>query len=585
MTSCGLNDHSFWKYTYVSGDGSGAGGTWEDRSANLPAQGDPVGDFDTQASYDLLVNVHPSDENTVFIGGTNLYRSTDAFATSTNTKWVGGYSPANDITQYANHHPDQHILIFSQSNPNGMYSGHDGGLSKTTNNMADSIAWVPLNNGYYTTQFYSVAIDPATSGSNKIYGGMQDNGTYFTNSTSSSTPWNSVLSGDGSFCAIQNGGNTALISVQEGQVFMGTIQSSGNIGPFARVDPVGGSGYLFINPFILDPNDSNIMYLAGGDRVWRNSDLSGIPLNSSKDPATTNWTELTNSAVTGESVTALGLSDSSPNRLYYGTASGQVYRLDNAHTGNPTPTDVWTGKGFPDDSYINCITVNPDNADEALLVFSNYKVVSIFQTDNGGNSWTPVSGNLEENPDGAGNGPAVLWVDALNGSGSSIFFAATSTGLYSTTTLNGPSTVWVQEGASAIGNVIVDMVKVRAVDGLVVAATHGNGVYSNTFPTSVEEEDSSLPEEFALHQNYPNPFNPSTAISFALARASQTSIKIFNIQGKQIASLLNEYKKSGNHTISWDGKDKNGREVASGVYYYRIVTPFNTATRKMTLLR
>jgi len=120
---------------------------------------------------------------------------------------------------------------------------------------------------------------------------------------------------------------------------------------------------------------------------------------------------------------------------------------------------------------------------------------------------------------------------------------------------------------------------------LVVAATHGNGVYSNTFATSVEEGDSSLPEEFDLHQNYPNPFNPSTTISFSLVRDSQTSIKVFNIQGKQIATLLNEHRKSGNHTITWDGKDKNGREVASGVYYYRLETPFNVATQKMTLLR
>ncbi|TDI92930.1 MAG: T9SS type A sorting domain-containing protein [Caldithrix sp.] len=581
----GLNDHSFWKYTYLSGDGSGAGGTWEDRSANLPAEGDPVGDFDTQGSYDLLVNVHPSDENTVFIGGTNLYRSTDGFATGNNTKWVGGYSPANDISQYANHHPDQHSLIFSPSNPNGMYSAHDGGLSKTNNNMADSIAWIPLNNGYITSQFYTLAIDQTSSGSNKIYGGMQDNGTYFTNSTSSSTPWNNVFSGDGSFCAIQNGGNTALLSVQEGKVFMGTIQSSGNIGPFVRVDPDGGSGYLFITPFILDPNDSNIMYLAVDDRVWRNSDLSGIPLNFDQDPTSINWFELTNSAVGGESVTALGVSDSPPNRLYYGTGSGQVFRLDDAHTGNPIRTDIWTGKNLPVDSYINCIAVNPDNADEALLVFSNYAIISIFQTDNGGDSWTPASGNLEENPDGSGNGPAVLWVDMLSGAGSSLFFAATSTGLYSTTNLNGSATVWTQEGASTIGNVIVDMVKARAVDGLVVTATHGNGVYSNIFAPSVKAGDSALPETFVLHQNYPNPFNPSTTIAFFLARDSQTSIKVFNIQGKKITALLNEHRKSGSHTIIWDGKDQNGREVASGIYYYRLETPFNIATQKMTLLR
>ena len=70
------------------------------------------------------------------------------------------------------------------------------------------------------------------------------------------------------------------------------------------------------------------------------------------------------------------------------------------------------------------------------------------------------------------------WIKILHFNGQTIYFAATSTGLYSTTELNGTQTVWAKEGADTIGNIIVDMVEAREIDGLVVVATQGNGVFS-----------------------------------------------------------------------------------------------------------
>jgi len=109
----GLNDHSLWKYEYLTGDGAGANGTWTNRSDNLPADGGNTGDFDSQGSYDLVIKVKPDDENFVIIGGVNLNRSTDGFATTGNTAWIGGYTTSNNsYATYPNHHPDQHSLIF-----------------------------------------------------------------------------------------------------------------------------------------------------------------------------------------------------------------------------------------------------------------------------------------------------------------------------------------------------------------------------------------------------------------------------------------------------------------------------------------
>lgn len=568
----GLNGHSFWKYTHNTT-------SWANRSANLPAYGPPVGNYDSQGSYDMLVKVKPDNENVVFIGGTNLYRSTDGFASSGNTAWIGGYATANNVTQYPYHHPDQHSLVFLPSNSAAMLSGHDGGISKTTNNLATPVAWDSLSHGYFTTQFYTIAIDHATGGSDRVMGGMQDNGTWQTTASSVSTPWSEIFGGDGAYCAYSNGASLLYISAQNGLIY----RFNSALTQWTRVDPTGGTGYLFINPFVLDPNNTNVMYLAGGDRIWRNSDLTAIPLFS---PNTTsvNWTNLANTVVAGQAVTALEISTTPANRLYYGTNTGNLYRLDNANNPASVPTNV-TGGTFPAGAFISCIAINPANADQVMAVFSNYSVLSLFYSSNGGSSWTNVSGNLEQNPNGSGNGPSTRWASILNAGGTTYYFVASSTGLYSTTTLNGASTVWAQEAATMIGNVVVDMVKSRQADGLVVVGTHGIGVYSGDVITGIEPLAGQIPAAFTLKQNYPNPFNPSTNIEYAITKKSPVRLTVYNIQGQTVAELVNEVQSPGSYNIKWNGKDRYGKEAASGVYVYRLATDDFAASGKMMLVR
>jgi hypothetical protein len=306
---------------------------------------------------------------------------------------------------------------------------------------------------------------------------MQDNGTWLTTTTSETIPWINAFSGDGAYCAIANGRTSYYVSSQLGNMYRLVLNNSGELSQWTKVSPSGGSGYLFINPFLLDPNDTRMMYLAGGNRIWRNGDLTMIPLFSNST-TNVNWTQLTSTSVSGTTITALGISTNPANRLYYGTQDGRLFRLDNANSGNPFRTDVGTGKGFPADAYVSCIAVDPAQANEALVVFSNYSVPSLFYTSNGGTNWINVSGNLEQDPDGSGNGPSTRWAEILPITGNTYYFVATSTGIYSTTSLTGASTIWALEGASAIGNVVVDMIATRQPDGLVVAATHGQGIYS-----------------------------------------------------------------------------------------------------------
>ena len=557
---------SFWKYTYLSGDGSGTGGSWEDRSANLPAYGAPVGSFASQGSYDLVVKVKPDDENTVFIGGTNLYRSTNGFASTASTSWIGGYATANNVSQYSGHHPDQHALVFLPSGGNTLtlYSGHDGGISKTTNNLASTVSWTSLNNGYSTTQFYTVAIDHATSGNAIIIGGMQDNGTWFTNSAVFTVPWTALFSGDGTFCAIADSRSSYYVSSQNGVVYRFLLTDAGGpseSGWYTRVDPTGGASYLFVNPFVLDPTTPTVMYLAAGPSLWRNSNLLAIPMGS-QNTTSVNWTNLTGAALSGATISALGTSRNSPSaRLYYGSSDGKVYRLDGAvaATTSSAPVDVWTGKGFPAGAYVSCLAVDPANGDRVMAVFSNYSVPSLFLTTDGGSTWSGVEGNL-----GGSTGPSCRWAVIFPYQGTTTYFVGTSTGLYSTQLLNGASTVWAQEGAATIGNVVVDMLDSRPSDGLVVAATHGQGIFSGTV-SSVDVAQEPVPMRTALMQNFPNPFNPSTTIRFTLATAGPVTLKVFATTGQEVATLVDGVRGAGEHRVEWTPGG-----LASGVYLYRL---------------
>jgi hypothetical protein len=112
--------------------------------------------------------------------------------------------------------------------------------------------------------------------------------------------------------------------------------------------------------------------------------------------------------------------------------------------------------------------------------------------------------------------------------------------------------------------------------------------------TPVEWEEvnqTQLPREFGLSQNFPNPFNPATVIEYALPRASEVKIEIYNILGQKVRNLLDEGQEPGYKTIRWDGKDRNGTDVSSGIYFYRIVAHTVHGSedfvqcKKMTLLK
>jgi predicted CXXCH cytochrome family protein len=103
--------------------------------------------------------------------------------------------------------------------------------------------------------------------------------------------------------------------------------------------------------------------------------------------------------------------------------------------------------------------------------------------------------------------------------------------------------------------------------------------------TGVVKVDANIPGAFALGQNYPNPFNPTTKISFSLPQRANVRLEVYDMLGKQVATLLNESREAGNWNVDWNGLDKNGRHISSGVYFYRLEAGSFSSVKKMVMLK
>ena len=540
--------HTLLKYTYLDGDGRGEGnGAWEDRSEFLPP------DLEAYDSYCMALAVHATDPNMVYLGGSRLYRSPNGFASHTGRATISrGEGPF---------HADQHVIAPVASKPNEYYVANDGGVYHTDNINDVELTWSDRNQGYVTSQFYTVAVDHETDGSDLVMGGLQDNGTWI--SQGNTRDWLEVWGADGGFAKIMEQGSIVYAAWQSGVIYRLRLDEFGSVYDWTRIDPMHAWNYLFINPYAVDPNDNSVVYTAEGQNIWRTTD--GLLLeNSSDDPATVGWTWFR--AATNQQVTALSVSRKPENILYYGTRNGQIYRMDNASDETSTPRLISSGKGLPA-GYVSAISIDPYNADRVMVSYSNYGILSIAFTSDGGETWSIVSGNLEENANGTGAGPAVKWVATLPARDKTVYLAGTTTGLYSTYKLDGMNTVWVQEAESLIGNTVVDMIDVRHYDGFVAVATHGSGVYSAKIDIQggpLRADETPTKPTLALSVS-PNPSNTYSRIAFELQEYSPVAIQIIDIEGKVVYSQHADFP-AGRHAVKWNGLDRFNQPVPAGAY-------------------
>jgi hypothetical protein len=121
--------------------------------------------------------------------------------------------------------------------------------------------------------------------------------------------------------------------------------------------------------------------------------------------------------------------------------------------------------------------------------------------------------------------------------------------------------------------------------------TTGYRCYADTWPqypsqkVAVVDEQEELPHRYSLSHNYPNPFNPTCTIEYSLAKPCRVEITIYNLLGRKVKTLVSSMQPAGPYQVIWDGKNDQGNDVASGVYFYRMKTDEYVDVKKMVVLK
>lgn len=426
---------------YRSVDG---GSNWSTVSNPSSADPDHSDYTNGQAWYDLIAAVDPNDANTVYTGGIDLYKSTDGGSNWQQfSHWYGGFG-------YQEVHADQHAIVFQSGSSSVIYFGNDGGVYRTTDGTSSIPTVTHRNSSYNTIQFYSCAIHPDAS-SNHFLGGTQDNGSHrFDSPGVNSTV--EVTGGDGAFCHIDQDESqyqfTSYVYNQYRRSTDGGINfSSINFSTSGR----------FINPTDYD-NIADKLYTAwdaGYYMVWQDAQTG------------TSYSTVSVGYFNSRTPTAVTVSPNVSNRVYFGTDEGRVIRIDDAASA-PSAAHINSTAGMPS-GYITCIEVENGNENHILVTYSNYGLNSVWETTNGGSSWQSVEGDLPDMP--------VRWA-LFNPDNSDQALLATELGVWSTDNLNGSSTDW-EPSNSGLANVRTDMLQIRSSDKIVIAATHGRGMFSS----------------------------------------------------------------------------------------------------------
>jgi photosystem II stability/assembly factor-like uncharacterized protein len=239
------------------------------------------------------------------------------------------------------------------------------------------------------------------------------------------------------------------------------------------------------------------------------------------------------------------------NNIWFGTNNTRVYRSTNF--GASWTFGTTTG-------LLNSYSVHFNNATNGLAGGT-----TIVKSTDGGATYTSV-----------GTVPGTGNINAIEGRDNDFWYIR-GTGIYRST--NAGSN-WTQvHTLTGTGN---DMDFPTASGCLVGWAVTSTGLISKMTgtPVGIVNNNNEVPNEYKLEQNYPNPFNPITQISFALPKSGYVNLKIFDILGKEVTTLVSEFKQAGNYKV-----DFNASELASGQYFYSITSGDFTDSKRMMLIK
>ena len=473
----------------TSGSPASVAGPWtkigdSTKLGNSGSAAPSFGSVGVQAWYNQDLAVDPSDPNHVYAGLEEVYESTDAGTTWVTASPYWNYTFPCDYTAAGcpnTTHPDQHAMMIADGQ---IVIGNDGGVySRPLTDAQQYGDWTDLNATLASWQYYDARAGKLGGHAVAVWGGLQDNGTSVL--ASNSAQMVAPAGGDGFDVVVdpQNANNMV------GEYVYGTMYSSTDgghsfndfVSPTCAAQSITGlSGGprpgcdpapRFVTPLIQDQQNKNV-WVTGGQYVW----VTGAGWNTSCTNTACSWNDVFDTG-SGNSVTAL----SSAN------GGGIVYAAWVHAGGNPGPTfasgiatnygGTWhqvNTTGLPN-RYIAGVTVDHTNPAHAYAIFNGYSrrfvpgggVGHVFETWNGGQSWTDISGNL---PDVAS--------DALVISHGNLALA-TDLGMFTAAEGHGTSTAWSRLG-TGLPSASVNDVTVGP-DGYIYAATHGRGVWRIQF--------------------------------------------------------------------------------------------------------
>jgi hypothetical protein len=475
--------------------------------------------FLNQGWYDNVIAVDPSNENTVWAGGIDVWRSDNGGVNwGVSSYWWfqgNGTPPNNGDPQLV--HADNHIIVF-HPNYNGstnqtMFVGDDGGIYKTDNaktgnvgyvngttpsggtitlsspicgseftpggffTVPSPVIWAPLNNGYAVTQFYHGL--PYPNGQT-YFGGTQDNGTNRGTDANGPNAWERINGGDGGYVAVNPANTNTLFFETTGL----SIRRSTNGGLTSAQVTTGITGdvFPFITVFRMDPNTPTRLWI-GGRFMWRT------------DNNATNWTRTSNAQQTGGSITAMAIAPGNSNIVINGAASGQLRRTTIGLTANAASVlnTVWLQSFTPrgnGNGTISWVEYDPANINNVWATISNFNGTPnvngtsaghVFRSTDGGNTWTladgtQTAGNVNAIPDIPAHSVAVDPNDGQR------IYVGTDLGVF--VSLDGGAN-WARE-TTGFSNTVVESVAAVNNNGVtsLFAFTHGRGAFKVTIPTS-----------------------------------------------------------------------------------------------------
>ncbi|MBI4547350.1 MAG: T9SS type A sorting domain-containing protein [Ignavibacteriae bacterium] len=520
-------------YASVADSTTGAGSLW--KTGDFGSSWMRVsnsGPFGVQGWYSHFVAVHPTDPNQILHAGVWTIKSTD-----------GGLTFRSAGSTYADHHNYAH----DPSDPNVLYVVNDGGIARSVD-FGDIFYEVSI--GIQTAQFYSGFSCSATDSLLGL-GQTQDHipGWRYTGSLN----WSESGADECGWTAIDQTNDSIMYAATRSG---GSIVKSTNRGRWFS-SSWGFSGFGSWNsPFVIAPANTNILYF-GKNFIYKTTDQSN-----------TWFATNTNLTLDGNPALSMGISHTNPDTVYVGTAPvftrSHIFRTTDG--GN-----TWTNiTGTLPDRYPMDIAVDPNDSRVVYVAFGGYNAGHLFKSTDAGTTWTDVTGVL---PDV--HATAIV-VDPLN---SNHVYAGNDIGVYVST--DGGAT-WQSFSEGLPEAVLVSDLVLSPSNRVIRAATHGNGVFERKMlsPVTSVTEESSLPKTFMLYQNYPNPFNPSTVIRYQLSVNSHVTLRVYDILGRAVATLVNERKAAGSYEVEFDARD-----LPSGIYAYTLTMSGKSLSKKMLLLK